>query len=549
MKASNIIKFPDKSWTQISHQYNDLISQANHYIDDKLGDKSLAIELLFELVWGTTDYLKFEASNLLKTNTMIKDHPIIKSYLNQLLNLITVIEEISLINPSLAGDRYVLYYKDVIGTFSYIGVDPLPFICDVIISVNNLSGIKYGSSLYINEFCNFLTEIGILAYETTTVSIAQKILELGVKIIDKIGKYSSFEVIKVYIALGIIYENQKLFKKAACAYKETFKVITELNNNFNDLVIDQHIIHEIGIFGYLSSILIPDQELINDFFEFRSKIFSPEEAALIGDLHANYMLGLTDTTRIPYIGNQFDNYRSSIPSYILSGTSNRLFHLSSVSYISDLTRIIRQSVDKPYGIVVFEANSYKDIDIQIGKDHLPSKQIISKENGENIVDVLGKQINVSSSFCWTSIFTKNTEAFIQYQKKTYKRKLILNETPPTIIKINITKEIEETSKIKEGKAVRFYDELWYKKMSIIDIMKVISKISSDMFFFEEMDNFAQVFKKIGQKQVHDLVKDLTGKESIPLEGQALQLVILQRLSELTENGDEALKILSSLVNK
>jgi hypothetical protein len=549
LKASNIIKFPDKSWTQISNQYNDLISQVNHYIDDRFGDKSLAIELLFELVWGTTDYLKFEASNLLKTNTMIKDHPIIKRYLNQLLNLMTVIEEISLINPSLAGDRYVLYYKDVIGTFSYVGVDPLPFISDLIISVNNLSGLKYGSALYIDEFCNFLTEIGILAYETTTISIAQKILELGVKIIEKIGKYSSIEVIKVYIALGIIYENQRLFKKAACTYKETFRVITELNHNFNDLVIDQHIIHEIGIFGYLCSILIPDQELINTFFEFRSRNFSPEESTLIGDLHSNYMLGITDTTRIPFLGNQFDNYTSSIPSYILSGTSNRLFHLSSVSYISDLTRIIRQSVDKPYGIVVFEASSLKDIDIQIGKDHLPSKQTISRENGENFVDVLGKQINVFSPFCWASIFTKNTEAFIHYQKKTYKRKIILNETPPTIITINITKEIEETSKIKEGKAVRFYDELWYKKMSIIDIMQVISKISSDMFFLEERDNFAQVFKKIGQKQVHDLVKDLTGKESIPLEGQALQLVILQRLSELTENGDEALKILSSLVNK
>jgi hypothetical protein len=430
-----------------------------------------------------------------------------------------------------------------------VGVDPLPFISDFIISINNLPALKYGSSLFINEFSNFLTEMGILAYETTTISVSQKILELGVKIIERVGKYSSFDVIKVFIALGVVYENQRLFKKAAFAYKETFKVIEELEHNYNNQVIDQYVIHEIGIFGYLNSILIPDELLINEFFDFTSKYFSPDEILIIGELHSNYMLGITDTTRLPYFGNHFDNYASSIPSYILSGTRNRLFHSSSVSYLADLTRIIRQSVEKPLGIVVFEASSNKDIDIQIGREHLPTQQIISRENGENVIDILGKQIIIASPFCWASTFQKNSEAVIHFHKKNFKKKLVFNETPPTILTFNITKEIEETSKIKDGKAVRFYDELWPKNMSIIDVMKKISGISSDMFYFEDMEDFAHIFKKIGQKEIYNLVKELTGKDAIPLEGQALQLVILQRLSELTENADEAMEILRTLINK
>ena len=125
----------------------------------------------------------------------------------------------------------------------------------------------------------------------------------------------------------------------------------------------------------------------------------------------------------------------------------------------------------------------------------------------------------------------------------------LKEVPPTILCINITKEIEESHKIKEGKAVKFYNELWSKDMSILDIMKNISKISSDMFFFEDIEELGRVFKKTNQKDAYQVIKNLTGKDAIPLEGQALQLVILQRLSELTENTNEAMNILSSIINK
>ena len=80
-------------------------------------------------------------------------------------------------------------------------------------------------------------------------------------------------------------------------------------------------------------------------------------------------------------------------------------------------------------------------------------------------------------------------------------------------------------------------------------MRNISNIPSDLFFFEEMEEFGSMFKKIDNKEVFNLIKNLTGKDSIPLDGQALQLVLLQRLSELTDESEEALSILSSLVKK
>ncbi|OLS19617.1 MAG: hypothetical protein HeimC3_44520 [Candidatus Heimdallarchaeota archaeon LC_3] len=550
MKASHIIKFPDKSFKTISHQFEDLISQVNHHIsDDKYGDKDLAIELLYELVWGTLDYLKFEATTFFDKGQMIKDFPNIKSYLNQLMNLMTVIEEISLINSSLANDRYVLYYKDILGTFAYLGVDFLHFISDFIISLSNLSTLKYSSKIYVSDFSSFLVEMGVLAYETTNLTIAQSLLELGIKVIDKIGKYDSFDIIKVYLSLGVIYENKRMHNQAANTYKKTFKVFETLNHGFNNPVIDQYIVHEIGIFGYINSILVQNEDLMEEFFNFRTKYFEPEESMLIGDLHANYFLGITDTTKLPYLGNQFDKFRSSVPSFILSGKSNRLYHINSVSYLAELTQIIRISTDRPSGLVVFEADSYKDIDIQIGKEHLASIQVIPKPDGKIEIELLGKRINISSAFCWATTFQKNTEAVLHYNKKNYKIKLELKEVPPTILCINITKEIEESHKIKEGKAVKFYNELWSKDMSILDIMKNISKISSDMFFFEDIEELGRVFKKTNQKDAYQVIKNLTGKDAIPLEGQALQLVILQRLSELTENTNEAMNILSSIINK
>ena len=549
LKASHIIKFSDKSFKTISHQYEDLISQVNHHIsDDKYGDKGLAVELLYELVWGTLDYLKFEATKLFDKGQMIKDFSNIKGYLNQLMNLMVVIEEISFVNSSLANDRYVLYYKDVLGTFAYIGVDFLPFISDFIITLSNLPTLKYGSTVYISDFCSFLTEMGVLAYETTNLTIAQSLLELGIKIVDKIGKYDSFDIIKVFLALGIIYENKRFYEQAATSYLKTFKVFEALNHSFNNPVVDQYIVHEIGIYGYLNAILVQNEDLMEKFFNFRTKFFEPEESMLLGDLHGNYMLGITDTIRLPYLGNKFDNYQSSVPSFILSGKSNRLYHINSVSYLSELTRIIRISIEKPHGLAIFEADSYKDVDIQIGKEHLASIQVIPKPDGTSEIEILGRRLSITSAFCWATTFQKNTEAILHYNKKNFKIKLELKEIPPTIISINITKEIEESHKIKEGKAVKFYNELWSKDMSILDLMKNFSKIPSDMFFFEDIEEFSQVFKKTNHKEAYQVFKNLIGKDAIPLEGQALQLVILQRLSEFTEDTDEAMDILRSIIN-
>lgn len=550
MKASSLIKFTDKSWKNISQEYQNLVRETNrHLSDDKSGDKGLAIEYLYELVWGTVEYLKAEAEKILdENNKMMKDHPTIKSYLNQLLNLMSTIEEICFIHSSLAADRYVLYYKEIVGTLEYLGLNPLPLIIDFILELQNTSNLKYSSNLYIGEFCSFITEMAIFGYETSSIVASQTLLEESTKFIDKVGKYEAFDIIKLHVTLGIIYENHREFKKAALAYKETFKTIKAMQNQ----AIDPYVLHEIGIFGYINAFLSQDkdEDLLEDFFEFRSIYFSPEEASYIGELHSTYFLGITDVSRIPYLGNRFDNYRSSLRSFVMSGSANRLYHFSSVSYLSDLTRIIRQSVERPYAIVVFESETYKDIDIHVGKEPLPAKQILKNEDGESgTIDVLGRKIQVSNPFCWAGVFRKNSEAIIKVGRKTYRRKLEYNEIPPTIIVINISKEVEETSLIKTGKAIKYYDQLWVKEMSILDIMRNISNIPSDLFFFEEMEEFGGIFKKIDNKEVSNLIKNLTGKDAIPLDGQALQLVLLQRLSELTDDSEEALRILSSLVKK
>ena len=152
-----ILNFPDNRWTSVSKAYNELISEVNNQIKDDLkGNKAVAIDLLYELVWGTLEYLEADAQYLLKNKEQIKSNIRMKAYLDQISNIMLNIEEISLLLPGLSSDRYVLYL-DTMGMLYYLGFDGLSFINEFFMSLLKVSTLNQASLLYLSEFAIFLT--------------------------------------------------------------------------------------------------------------------------------------------------------------------------------------------------------------------------------------------------------------------------------------------------------------------------------------------------------------------------------------------------------
>ena len=111
MHLNRNISFPDeKTWNLISRTYQELITDVNDYLksDDDLKYPQ-TIETLYELVWGTLEYLESDAMEFLSKGAPLATDQHVKKYLEQLLNFLLTIEEFSFTNPSLTSDRYVLY--------------------------------------------------------------------------------------------------------------------------------------------------------------------------------------------------------------------------------------------------------------------------------------------------------------------------------------------------------------------------------------------------------------------------------------------------------
>ena len=548
-----ILNFPDNRWTSVSRAYNELISEVNNQIKDDLkGNKAVAIDLLYELVWGTLEYLEADAQYLLKNKEQIKSNIRMKAYLDQISNIMLNIEEISLLLPGLSPDRYVLYL-DTMGMLYYLGFDGLSFINEFFMSLLKVSTLNQASLLYLSEFAIFLTEIGLKASESKNYLLMQKIFELGVEIIHKINKYDTENILSIYLGLGISYELQNDHNRAAHAYQSCLAIIEKLSQSpLTKGKIKQSVIHEIGIYGYLNSFLASLDQLMHEFFDFRTQKFQSSEAKLLGALNSALMLGQSDLTQaFPQftdplkLWNLFDTFRPSISSSI-AGSNLRLYHIGAETYFPKIIDTLRKAKPK-YGIVVFECEFYKDIEVIFGKEKLPTTQILTQEDGSSFVDVLGTLITVTTPFVWATTFQKEIDVTINYNKISIKKHLSFNPVPPTVLFYNISKEISELNKLKEGKGQKFYNKVWSVDMSVVDIMRELADVPSEMYVFDALKDFAEIFKKLGLKEIVNIINKL--RESIPLTGYTLKLVLLQRLSELVPDENEATDILETVVKQ
>ena len=548
-----ILNFPDSRWTSVSKAYNELIFEVNTQIkDDTKGNKVVAIELLYELVWGTLEYLEADANYLLKKKEQIKSNIRMKNYLDQINNIMLNIEEISFLLPALAPDRYVLYL-DVMGMLYYLGLDGLSFINECFTSLLKVPVLGQASLLYLSEFSVFLTEIGLKAYESKNYLLMQKIFESGIEIIHKINKYDSENLLPVYLGLGVSYELQNDYNRAAHAYQSCLTLIEKLNqSSLTRGKITQATFHEIGIYGYLNAFLASLDQLMQEFFNFRTQTFLSAESQLLGTLNSALMLGQSDLSKaFPQfpdplkLWNAFDTFRPSVSSSI-TGSNLRLYHMGAETYFPKIVDTLRRSRPK-YGIVVFECEFYKDVEVLIGKERLPTTQILTHEDGTSYVEILGMPIPVTTPFAWATIFQKEIDVIINYNKISIKKHLAFNPIPPTIFFYNISTEISELNTLKEGKGQKFYNKLWTVDMSIVDIMREVADISSDMFVFDTLKDFAEILKKLNLKDAVNVIIKL--RESVPLSGYTLKLVLLQRLSELVPDASEATTILETVVKQ
>ena len=160
----------------------------------------------------------------MKKKEQIKTNNRMKNNLYQINNIMLNIEEISFLLPALAPDRYVLYL-DVMGMLYYLGLDGLSFINECFTSLLKVPVLGQASLLYLSEFSVFLTEIGLKAYESKNYLLMQKIFESGIEIIHKINKYDSENLLPVYLGLGVSYELQNDYNRAAHAYQSCLTLI------------------------------------------------------------------------------------------------------------------------------------------------------------------------------------------------------------------------------------------------------------------------------------------------------------------------------------
>ncbi|HKZ42372.1 MAG TPA: hypothetical protein VJ044_15515, partial [Candidatus Hodarchaeales archaeon] len=316
---------------------------------------------------------------------------------------------------------------------------------------------------------------------------------------------------------------------------------------------DRRLLADIGIYGYLNAVIAGDSEVhFHDFFDFRTRYLDLEDARLLGRLHGALVLGVTSIlemfpafTSLNQIVDAFDAYRFSyLRSSIEEDSDFRsLLHLGAAEYIREINQNLPRKVDI-VGIVVFESDSLKDVEIHINKAKIPLVQIIGTEK----IDFSGVEIPVSKPFVWAATFRNHDEAVIIAQKTTLKKSLTFLPRPPTILKFDVLKEVKEFHYTKGGTGIKFFETLWIKDDSIATIMEKLANVSSNELIFESFHEFTTIFKKLGRKDVFNALAKLV-TQAIPLHGEPLRLVALQRLLELAPDDERAIAVMSHVINK
>lgn len=549
------------TWIKQSEAYKLLVNEVNDLLDKKeVESKSKVVIDLFELAYGTLEYLEYDALELGKSQK-INQSPHIKSYENQLLSIMILLEDICQTYPELALDRYVLYLE-IFRKLVYIDLDAIILFSNFISKINSKINVKKFSKSYLNDYFVFCTEISILAFEsknyTGSLEIFQDLTRL---LFEPSDDYSvSFQLVP-FLGLAICYEIIGNYVEASNAYYEIFtrlRVQVDLNR-IEDVPLQ--LIHEVMFYGYVSSFLSDKTDRLNDFYSL-SEISDSNVVELLNGIHTMAVFGFPMFEAFKHINLEsiikaINYYLSS--SYVQSNQLNNplgLVHLDPKLFLPNIeTKIKDKGVQK--AILIVQTQHLKDIQVSIGKSSLPALNVLPDFERDNYVIVDGVKFNITAQFAFGTSFSNDIELTIQYQKKQIlKRKLTLMDRFPPFYLIDLDKELHDISSMKEG-SIRQFDVIWNKNMTLIEVIKAIALIDVAILTFSNENESKSFFKdltgllkKVDVKDAEKVITELAKQDATNMiMGKALKLVMIQRLSELDPNNQEIFSIIQQVANQ
>ncbi|MHA2364861.1 MAG: hypothetical protein ACXAC7_12975 [Candidatus Hodarchaeales archaeon] len=551
MKISNVIasKLPD-GWELQRATYKSLLEETNRFLSSNSDE---AVDCLFELIWGTLEYLEADTRKIAQSQKVV-NNPRIKLYQEQLLNLMNALEELSQ-QGKYIPDRYVLYL-DVFQKLIYI-IDiegALFFISNFLERVSKFNVKKTSKEYYFNNFINFLVEIALIAFQSKNIKTSSYIFLMGTNLIEQIDGGYSGQYLKPILGLAITLELQGNFQEATNAYLKCLESLITIDTES----ISIQIINEVAVFGYICSFLGDlKKDYLKNFYKLQPYC-TPEVGKLLTELHTIVQYGFiglldvfedfNDVADIPKTLDYF--LLSSIVSSSQKNNKIALRHLSADWYLPELVKQINQrGADR--GILIVESEFLKDIQVFVGKHLLPSLNVIPSVKS-SYVKINNYKINVKRPFVLGTEFEGEIEINIHYKKNKglIKRKFSVKDALPAVMHIDVTSELKEARLIREG-GIKYLGGIYLRDMTLLEVIKNIANIPVKELEFnndekerkEILKNFTSLFKRLGRKKEEKLFTDM-GELTSSVSGKALKLVILQRLSTL-EDSDEIDKVIKN----
>ena len=544
------------AWTRQIDTFSIIIDETNSYLDRKDAESvSQAVGNLYELIYGLLEYLEIDALEIAKTQKII-NNPRMKSYENQILTILLVLEELSQNYPDLTMDRYVLYLE-VFRKFVYVDLDAINLFFNLITKINSKLNLRKIHDTYISDYTTFCLEIGILAFESKRIADSLEIFQEITKLLFEPLKDGSVLIqFTPFLGLAICYENLGNYVEASNIYFELYnRIRIRIDSNKID-EIPLQIVHEVMFFGYICSFLGDRSDRLNDFYSFTA--FSEINVKdLMNSIHSMIVFGFPMFEAFKHINldsitHAFNYYLGT--SFVQSNQINNslgLLHTSPNIFLPMLDMKLRDKGAQK-AIVIVETQHLKDIQVTIGKNNLPALNVLPDISlDSNFVMVDNQKFYIKSQFAFGTSFSNDVEITVHYQKKPlFKRKLSLTEQIPPFFLIDIDQEITDVAAMKEG-SIKAFDVIWQKDMSLVDIIKTISLIDNSILTFKN-ENEAKAFfkellnllKKLNLKEPEKVISELSKQDlNNMIIGKALKLVIIQRLSELEPNNDEIFSVI------
>lgn len=552
--VNNLARFPD-SWVAQADAFKSLVKDTNSLLTNKNYEQ--ASEGLFELCYGCLEYLEVDVRELVgRGERQITINPRIKYYQDQLLSIMEVLEEIAQADPDAVSDRYVLDLE-VFKKLVYIDLDGINVFTSFIRKVTSNINPKKTLPRYIDEFIIFGTEIAILACEARNETLSTQVFQELAELVAG-TQHNNRNMVLPLVGLAVSYERQEQYKEAQQAYKEAARRILALEED----QLQPEMIHEVVAYGFVTQYLSRgDLEDEEEFSHLLSKC-QPEVRDFLTNLRLIFIFGFDfgqsfpDYTNEGQIREYFDYYfqRSQVHSSQANNPTG-LFHVGADRLLPKISETLAE-VGAQRGLVILESQFLKELQVIAGKGALPLLNVRPGITG-NYVEVEGLKITVEEPFAFGMSFTGELDLSINYKKTKglVKKKLNVKDKTPALFHLNLTSEIEEASILKEG-GVKEFGQLWPKKMTLVQVVRNIAHMPTSSFTFsgegEQKDflrELGQLFRKVGLKKVETIIGDLTKQTGVVLQGKALKLVILQRISELEGDNPEISQIVSEVATE